>query len=336
MKQFYFFQASMTEEHDNYSIFAAASAVLGGFIFVFNFSIFYFIAKVALTGNRTDKNDFIVHILFVSINDTLCGLVVFLIGLVRIQDKTSAYMCAVFIFLSLSLQIVSQGNIACICVQRYVTSKYIRNTQAKWQSIHTKILIIVNLFIGMLSFSLSMFLADFDAIPISSMTCKLKSVMTEEVGKHITVNVSLGIVITLIADIFCVLTCCQLKTHMQTVGSSNSQTQASASVATETDTDGHAHHSLRARHRRALWTIFLIVTFFNLSVLPICVGFILVLLKVEVSEIIRRSLILSLFINSSINPVIIATRTHAIKVSIKDFIYRVSACVQNCFAMLKK
>lgn len=60
MRRVYLFPVPMTEEHEYYLVFAATTPFLG-----------------ALTGNKTDKSDFTVHILFVSINDTFCGIVLF-------------------------------------------------------------------------------------------------------------------------------------------------------------------------------------------------------------------------------------------------------------------
>lgn len=191
------------------------------------------------------------------------------------QDKASAYACAVFVFMGLALQTVSQGNIACICIQRYVISKHIRAIQAKWRSVHTKTLLLVNLCLGVLSFGVCIAAFDINRIPTLNALCKLSNIMDDKTAKIVTINIVLGTMITFVADVFCFLTFHQLKTQVCVAGSTETNTATSSNRST-TNTDSSARTSIRTRQSKALWTIFIIVTFFNLSTFPPIVGYTLI------------------------------------------------------------
>lgn len=61
-------------------LFSQATTVIGGIVFVFNLTLLCFIGKLAVSGAKNDKFGLIIHILFITLNDTLCGLFLFLIG----------------------------------------------------------------------------------------------------------------------------------------------------------------------------------------------------------------------------------------------------------------
>lgn len=308
--------------------------MIGGIVFVFNLTLLCFIGKLAVSGAKNDKFGLIIHILFITVNDTLCGLFLFLIGWTPVQDKASAYACAVFVFMGLALQTVSQGNIACICIQRYVISKHIRAIQAKWRSVHTKTLLLVNLCLGVLSFGVCIAAFDINRIPTLNALCKLSNIMDDKTAKIVTINIVLGTMITFVADVFCFLTFHQLKTQVCVAGSTETNTATSSNRST-TNTDSSARTSIRTRQSKALWTIFIIVTFFNLSTFPPIVGYTLISLHDNIFSIYGRSLLLTLYLNSLINPIVIATHTHEVYMSIKDTVLNVVHRIQSCFTCIR-
>lgn len=131
-------------------------------------------------GNK-DKRGIIIHLIFVSVNDMLSGFVIFIIGIARVYDIFSAYLCASMIYTGMALQTVSQGNITCICAQRYHSAINIRKLSSNKQAFNTKVLIALNAIIGglcVLSFSLLSRVKEISEITVR--LCSISSVVRGE------------------------------------------------------------------------------------------------------------------------------------------------------------
>jgi len=63
----------------------------------------------------------------------ISGFTLIVLSFIRVTDEDTAHVCVYTIILSLSLQIMSQANIACICVQRYIGAKNIRKLKSERQ-----------------------------------------------------------------------------------------------------------------------------------------------------------------------------------------------------------
>lgn len=306
-------------EVEEYSIVAALTVALGLATFVFNFLLLCIIIKLL---NKSDKYGIIIHTFFVCLNDTLCGLLLFLAGVWRVHDLTTAYTCAYLILSSFALQIVSQANITCVCVQRYVFARYIRKTYTKWKSVLTKSLVFVNALIGGFSLVFYFSKAHIDNVPKASTRCKLAALMSTDMSV-LLVNFFLGLVFTITANIFCLLTISTLKTELHgttqavTLARNNKISVSSSQLAES------VKQSMRDCQQRATFTMLLIVLLFNISFLPTVVGSIVNFSGVHIPHVLKRPVLLTLFVNSVVNPIIIMTRTKDIRSYMKDLYVKI-------------
>ena len=108
------------------SVATSLTTILGLAIFLENIGLIIIIVKLCMKQDVKDTNDIIIQTLFVCTNDMLSGFTLFVLSFIRVTDKDTAHFCAYTILLSLSLQIMSQSNITCICVQRYIGARNIR------------------------------------------------------------------------------------------------------------------------------------------------------------------------------------------------------------------
>lgn len=117
--------AFQTEDIAATDIWAERLFVLLGLAVVFaNSFLFIFISRrVCVKIAIKDKHNIVVYLMFVISNDILCGIALFIKGLIRIENQTNVYLCVYTISVLFVLQTVSQGNITCICAQRYFTIK---------------------------------------------------------------------------------------------------------------------------------------------------------------------------------------------------------------------
>lgn len=121
---------SVVVEDEIYFLETFAPTVFGASIFVINVCLLFCVSRLLLSGDsKRDKYGIVIHSLFVCLNDTFSGLEMFLVGLVRVDSYISAFVCAISMFLSLTTQLISQANMACICAQRYILSRNIFTTK---------------------------------------------------------------------------------------------------------------------------------------------------------------------------------------------------------------
>lgn len=312
-------QSEGSPEVKEYTYVAGLTVALGLATFLSNFFLLCVILKVL---SKSDKYGIIIHTFFVCINDTLCGLLLFLAGVWRVYDSSTAHVCAYLILSSFALQIVSQANITCVCAQRYVFARYIRKTYVKWKSAHTKTLVLVNALIGGSSLVFYFSQIHIDNIPSVSISCKLGAVMSTDMVV-LLVNFCLGTLFIITANIFCFIAICVLKTELNVVVQPSATTSNTTSN-TGTHLDENVRLNMKMRQQRATVTMLLIVLFFNISFLPTFIGNIAAFFGVNIPHVLRRPILLALFVNSLANPIIIVTRVQDIRTYIGE-----------CFAKIK-
>lgn len=78
------------EPQETYIILEAFTCILGFGIFIINLILVIFTVRII---KSKDKYGIIIHTLSVCINDMLCGLVLFLIGIIRVEGLFSVYLC---------------------------------------------------------------------------------------------------------------------------------------------------------------------------------------------------------------------------------------------------
>jgi len=143
---------NVTQMDEAFLMIAVSTALFVGIIFLVNVCILFVIVKM-LNSQQTynDKFGFLIHIFFLSIIDTCCGLTLFLIGIVNVDGQISVHVCAFTIFTSFTFQVISQGNIACVCIQRFIITKHVQNVEIKWKSSCTKTLFVVISLLGIIT-----------------------------------------------------------------------------------------------------------------------------------------------------------------------------------------
>lgn len=311
----------MNEDSNFSNLAIIVTSVTGTVAFLENTILFVLIANIMLKLEKQKKTqpDVLVHVFFVCINDTLNGIVMFLISVIRINDATSAFACAYVIILLLSLQITSQGNITCICIQRYFIARTIRTPGSKRQTTRTFVLVLINFLIGTTSFATC-------AIPLkirqvrqgSQDMCSYAVVANEQMGLINMLYYLLGLILTLVSDAMCLLTICRLRKELTSVVQPERTTTISKTEDTYVQHITCASKSAKQRQQKATITIILILGLFNVSVFPVLILHSLSYIGIEMSLQSRRLIFLTLFMNSLFNPIIICTRIHEIQKMIRS------------------
>ena len=307
---------------DNVLVIAVLTSYFGGIILLLNVCILCFIVKI-LSSQQTnnDKFGFLIHIFFVCIIDTCCGLALFLIGLINVEGQISARVCAFIMFASFTLQLVSQGNIACVCIQRFIITKNVQNVDMKWKSSYTKTLFVFNSLIGIISLVTLESLSIYEDTPYVNGLCTGSSVIGPMVGTFTGIIFSIGFIFTIVGDVVCALTFCRLRRQVNmAVESDNTNT----CTTQENQPNATINAATRMRQQMAMRTLLLIVASFNITLLTYILGNVQLLLPNSIeSEEFRQFLLFTLFINSYLNPIIIATRTRDLRIHITTLLSKV-------------
>lgn len=308
---------SETPTEVSFDLLQIVFTTVGSGIFLMNLFIFVILVKLfaGSKGNR-DKYGIVTHTMFVCFNDTASGFILLLLGIVSVKDDFTAHVCAYTIFISLVFQLISYGNITCICAQRYIAARNIRKLTSNRPSHHTKILLGVNVFLGLLSFvSFVAIAATAKSAESRSPECTLAAIVSGNIAYPISAYYTLGIVFLVLANFFCVMTIFKLKVVVnQAIQPDNMANSSSGS--TENDLPA----STRAVQQNAIITILVIVIFFNISVVPGFVGLSITYTGKYISLTVRRVFMSSVFVNSLFNPIIIATRVNGVRSTIIEIV----------------
>ena len=321
----------VTQMDETFLMIAVLTALFGGIIFLVNVCILFVIVKM-ISSQQTynDKFGFLIHIFFVSI-DTCCGLVLFLIGLINVEGQISARVCAFIMFASFTLQLVSQGNIACVCIQRFIITKNVQNVDMKWKSSYTKTLFVVNSLIGITSLVTLQTQSIDDDIPYSYGPCKGSSIMGWVVSRITLTIYCIGFFFTIVGDVFCALTFCRLRRQVNMAVGSNTNTNTAGSTKDD-QSSLSINAATRRRNQMAMRTLLLIVASFNISLLTYIIGNVQLMLRTSLqSEENGRILFLTMFINSFVNPVIIAVRIKDVRIHISTLLSKAFATICRFF-----
>lgn len=288
--------------------------VSGYICFLENIVLLVFIVQRLKTlGLSKENSDLIIQVFFVCINDTLSSFVLIWMGLVRVTGHATAQICVFSVILGRTLQTVSQCNITCISIFRFIVAKNIRKVGAGRQIRSTIILTVVNVAVLIVSLTSIFPTLKLRQIPESAdMACEIFAIISSDSTFVITgIFFAIGVTCTIVADIVCVMTIFRLRREMNVIG--HLEVTNSANDSSEVTRGGTALVSVRSRQHRAIFTLFLILVFFNLSILPLVLLRLITYFGFQSNQLIRRLAFILLFLNSMFNPIIIASRVHEIK-----------------------
>lgn len=304
------------------------TGVLGSIIFFANFAIMSLIIYLMVRRpGRKEGFSFLVHLLSVSVNDTLCGLMVCTMAVITVDGEGIAKFCVYVLFLALTLQSASQGNICCVSAQRYVFSRNIRQNALTWRMFHTKTLLIVNVFVAFGTFVSYAVGGKVETDFYGDGQCYFSNVLDQDVGTLIRMYFMLGISFTFVSDVLCFLTIWKLRSNRGGTVRPDTSISTGNTGSSNSSQNSLVSNTTKGRQRKAVVTIMLILGFFNMSVLPSFIGFMLKNAGVVYGTNTKRVLVMSMFINSLINPVIIATRVNDIRSLICGFFTNVISYV---------
>lgn len=289
------------------------TAAFGIVTFSVNFVLLVYIFRlIGLSIRKRDRRSLFIHLFSICINDTLCGVAVFVIAVMYVERTISTHLCAYMIFFSIALQNVSQGNIACISVQRYVCARNInKNTQA-WQSYYTKTLVAVNILVAAVTLIAHMATATIRDSSLLNTNCNMYNVVVEDVMFVLRAFFALGIPFTVISNVLCILCVFKLRQSGSVTPESNDSNTNTTSSQTEEQI------CVKRRQTKAITTILLILLSLNISFLPSVVGLVWKLVGKFVSADLQRAIFITMSFNSLLNPVIILGRTQSVRLLIRD------------------
>lgn len=289
-----------------YPVVDFTTSCLGFAIVLENIVIAILITKLRIS---TKTNSFILlQFLFVSINDLLSGGVLSILGFIRVYGEFGARFCVYAYLLSMSLQMMSQWNILCICFQRFIATKNILNTRVEPQLCRALVLFSVNALVG--TSSLVFGLSRVSILPLEQIQwgfCSIRSVLGKYLSAKIgSVYYSLGIIVIICADLFCFMTIRKLKCMMNSIINPSEETgDVANSIAC-------IRKSMKMHQEKAIKTLCIILTLLNISYLPSIAGYKIAFIGPKMTVLEARWLYLSLFLNSLLNPIIMLLTVEAI------------------------
>lgn len=304
-----------------YSAIEVSLSVVGILVCVANVMVLAVIARLLSSKTFRDRNGMILHTLFVSVNDTLCGVVVFIIGLIRVNGIISAFMCVYLSFLSLALQVVSQANITCVCAIRFVVSRNM-NKMYETSMYHTRILLLVNVLIGTITMVSFVLATSVRYSPSESGSfCSLAKLVRGNLAVNYIAYFAFGILFTLTTDILCLMTIVKLRNKMNTITAFSKSDSANDGATNVSNASESVRITSKLRQQRAMLTILLIVVLFNISFIPAFSGYTYALAGGYIPPWVQRANYAAFFLNSLGNPVIIITRVEDVRTTLQTAVF---------------
>lgn len=321
---------SVSADPEMLSMAATLTCVFGLVMLLENVALISVITKLWVKQDvKKDANDIIVHTMFVCANDMFSGLVVFVLGLVRVRGAASAHFCVYTLVMSMSLQLMSQGNITCICLQRYIGARNVRRLSSGRQRYRTLSLMLVNILIGGVSLgsSIGQSYSSVKSTHEDSDFCSLAELLPNKAVVIGVVYYQFGLVLTIAADVLCFLTIRKLSTEINSAIQPQDTTSTTVTTSS-TQPSSTVRTSVKLRQQKAIFTMLIILVILNLSVLPTLFAYALKMVGLTLDTLAARILYLSIFLNSLINPIIIVTRVQDIRQEMLDFVRQVtSPCI---------
>ena len=322
---------TLIDPEQNYdTAILAFISVAGLVIFIENVILLVFLCKLLIKYNSGKEHiDVITQVFFVCANDTLSSFVLFLSSWLRVTNEITAQFCVYTILLQSTLQFMSQSNIMCICAFRYYVARNVRKLGPRRQSLFTVVSLIVNVTVGVLcmtSFSATLKLNSIT--DGTNIACEFVALVTStSTGIISRIYAVVGFIVTIIADVLCGMTVHRLKKEINNV---QPVTTTSTSTSGLSSSTGTIRQSTKTHQQNAIFTIFLIVLFFNLSTLPVLFGRALLFAGVKLPASVHRISYLCLYFNSFFNPIIIAKRVPEIKRSFKNLLEQCLNWTKSC------
>lgn len=175
------------------------------------------------------------------------------------------------------LQVISQGNIACVSVQRYFSAINICKPGGSKRSIQIKVLIGVNIVIGVLSLLFFFSLSKIEENPVSTDgLCVLSALVSADTRASHSLFFIVGIISTVLSNAFCILTIRRLRKEVNQVIQPAFQNSSHISSSVSSSQE-NAKKSIQTRYQKAVITLVLVVICFNLSVYPLLLAYTVVL-----------------------------------------------------------
>ena len=300
-----------TLEHHYDSTIMVITSFFGFVSFMENAVVLSFIVKlVKKFSSSTEQHEFIKQLLVLCMNDTLSSVLLFWLSVFRVTGKESALICVFVGVLPVMFQLMTVSNITCICAFRYAMARNLRKRAAVRQSRFTLCLVVVNVTVGVVT--VATFSATLELIPIpegTDIVCEYIAVTSFKTQQMVVILfIGPAMLFMVVCDILCVLTILrlqiELKMVVQTEGSSNTTTSSLSQQQTVSRKFGQS---------RAICTIILILTCFNISILPIVVGMSFDISGTQFSSYVKHTCFLCMFLNSMINPIIIVIRIQEVR-----------------------
>lgn len=319
-------------------LLASFSPITDAVVTVFAFSIFVsnMLTLIVLTKiilllrKRREGFETIVNLFFVCLNDTMCGLILIFYTGIHVDGTITGHLCAYTIILCLALLTTSQGNILCICFQRYLAARNIKNVTTDNQNFRSLCLLLVNVLVGVASAIVMLFQAKvrYDISGLHS-PCDL---LTTIGSSAITVGKTfyyVQLTTTIVADSLCLLTIIKLRRELNVIVSSDISTNSKTGHKCSQTNTG-LQRLAKTKQQRVILTLFLLLVFFNVSLLPNLIVFTLFEFDIENRFFPPRFSFFFLFINSFVNPIIIMTRNKDIRIEFKQSIKNIKDKIKSC------
>ena len=276
-----------------------------------NAVVLSFIVKlVKKFSSSTEQHEFIKQLLVLCMNDTLSSFILFWLGLLRVTGKESALICVFVGVLPVMFQLMTVSNITCICAFRYAMARNLRKRAAVRQSRFTLCLVVVNVTVGVVTVAAFSATLELVLIPEGAyIACSYIAVTSSKTQQMVLLLYIVPVMLCMVVcDILCVITILrlhiELKMVVQTEGSSNTTTSSLSQQQAASRKSGQS---------RAICTIILILTCFNISILPIVVGMSFDISGTQFSSDVKRACFLCMYLNSMMNPIIIAVRIQEVR-----------------------
>lgn len=290
------------------------TGLAGALVFLENFALLCLIAYVLKkTDLKSAQRELIVQVQFVCMNDTLIGLLLFFIGVMKVHNETRALICSYVILVSMALLLIAQADVICICAYRYYIARHLKKVATHRPNVLTMTLVTVNVCLFVISLLFFFATLRVKEIPEGkSFGCDLRNVIdSPQTLKIVSVYYAVSIVFMIAADVLCIMTIRRLRRETNATAPSDGSAPESTTSSTLQKETGL---KVSRRHQQgAIVTMFFILLCLNLSYTPILFAYTMALFGFPVTASMFRGTVVCMYLNSLFNPIIIAYRVRDLR-----------------------
>lgn len=289
------------DEQESTLIAQSLVSSVGVFVLILNGVLTMYLLGILF---RPEEKSFFLQLLFISVNDILCGVSFLILGMFEVHSMFTSTVCIYIMVLTLTLISTSHINVLFICLYRYVRTRNISQINSNWKDKYTKVLGAMTVSLGVALIVVYRFIGG-DVEFRREGSCQFDTTLTADASRRLMLAVIAVLISTIIvADVFSVISLAIVK---KTVNRTSQPEQNMGVTPVHND-----------KNVRSYQTLLMLVVSYNISLIPLVVLSLSIAAGVDPTLLLRRVAMWLLQFNGLINPIICCCRVQRISTLMFD------------------